>query len=155
MGQKVGAVPLFRRELEPLPNTMLPGPRPTLVPSGTLIHPPVWPQQTWAEKWGAAVALFCGGSWVPSNTMSPGSRPGLHAKWHLDPSSRLATTDRKLGAVPLWGRGAGSPSTVTEFGQGLVPGHILAYLHAKFHLDTSSRLATIHQVTDRQDRQTV
>jgi len=29
-----------------------------------------------------------------------------------------------------------------------------AYLHAKFHLDPSSRLATIHHVTDRQDRQT-
>jgi len=26
-------------------------------------------------------------------------------KWHLDPSSRLATIDmgRKLGALPLWG----------------------------------------------------
>jgi len=29
----------------------------------------------------------------------------LHTKWHLDPSSRLATTDtgQKLGAVPLLG----------------------------------------------------
>ena len=36
----------------------------------------------------------------------------LRAKWHLDPASHLATTDmgRKLGAVPLWGGGAGSPS---------------------------------------------
>ena len=35
----------------------------------------------------------------------------LHTKWHL-PSSHLATTDmsRKLGAVPLWGGAAGSPS---------------------------------------------
>ena len=33
----------------------------------------------------------------------------LRTKWHLDPSSRLATTNmgRKLGAVPLsWGRGS-------------------------------------------------
>jgi len=30
----------------------------------------------------------------------------LRTKWHLDPSSRLATTDmgRKLGSVPLWWR---------------------------------------------------
>jgi len=27
-------------------NTMSPGPRPTSVPSGTLIHPTVWPQYT-------------------------------------------------------------------------------------------------------------
>ena len=36
----------------------------------------------------------------------------LLTKWHLDSSSHLATTDigRKLGAVPLRGRGAGSLS---------------------------------------------
>jgi len=28
-----------------------------------------------------------------------------------------------------------------------------AYFHVKFHLDTSNRLATITNVTDRQDRQ--
>jgi len=33
-------------------NTLLPGPRPTSVPSGILIHPAVWLQYTWAEKWG-------------------------------------------------------------------------------------------------------
>jgi len=30
-------------------STMSPGPRPTSVPSGILIHPAVWPQLTWAE----------------------------------------------------------------------------------------------------------
>ena len=33
--------------------TVLPGTMPTIVPSGILIHPAVWPQQTWAENWGA------------------------------------------------------------------------------------------------------
>jgi len=33
-------------------NTMSPGPRSTSVPSGILIDPAVWPQQTWAENWG-------------------------------------------------------------------------------------------------------
>jgi len=45
--------------------TMLPGPRPTIVPSGILIHPAVWPQQTWTENWGA----------VASSTMHSGPRP--------------------------------------------------------------------------------
>jgi len=36
----------------------------------------VWPQQTWAEKWGgAAVPVSMGGAGSPSNTMSPGLRP--------------------------------------------------------------------------------
>jgi len=79
----------------------------------------------------------------------------LHTKWHLDLCSHLAATDRpmgrKLGAVPFWGRGAGSPSNNVARAD--------AYLHAKFHLDPSNRLATIHQrqrqtgQTDRQDRQ--
>ena len=49
-------------------NTMSPGPRPTSIPSGILMHPAVWPQQTWAENWGGAVP-------VTSNTMWPGLRP--------------------------------------------------------------------------------
>jgi len=56
----------------------------------------------------------------------------------------LATIDmgRKLGAVPLWGLGP----HLTQCGRAE------AYLHAKFHLDPSNRLATIHQ-RHRQDRQ--
>ena len=44
----------------------------------------------------------------------------LRTKWHLDPSSRLATTDmgRKLDscACPLFGEGAGSPSNTMSLG---------------------------------------
>jgi len=44
----------------------------------------------------------------------------LHdTKWHLDPSSRLATIDmgRKLGALPLfWVEGAGYPSNTVSLG---------------------------------------
>ena len=57
---------------------------------------------------------------------------------HVDPSSRLGTIDmgRKLGAVPtFWGGGAGSPSSTVW------PG---LRLHAKWHLDPSSRLANGH-----------
>jgi len=38
-----GAEPLLGGAGAPS-NTMSPGPRPTSVPSGTLIHPDVWPQ---------------------------------------------------------------------------------------------------------------
>ena len=31
-------------------STMRPGPRPTSMPSGILIHPAVWPRQTWSEN---------------------------------------------------------------------------------------------------------
>jgi len=35
------------------PDTMSPGPRSSLLRSGILIHPAIWPQQTWAENWRA------------------------------------------------------------------------------------------------------
>jgi len=60
-------------------------------------------------KLGPAVPLFRGGTGSPSNTMWPGPRPAyLRTKWHLDPSSRLTTTDMgpKIGAVPLFRGGS-------------------------------------------------
>jgi len=62
----------------------------------------------------------------------------LRTRWHLDPSSRLATTNmsRKLGAVPLLG-------CVIPMERNVVRDE--AYLRAKFHVDASNRLATIHQ----------
>jgi len=47
-------------------NTMLPGPRRTLVLSGILIHPAVWPQQTWAKI--GELCSFWGGELVPHLT---------------------------------------------------------------------------------------
>ena len=45
MGRKWGAVPLVGEGGARSPsNTMSPGPRPTSLPSGILIHLPVWPQ---------------------------------------------------------------------------------------------------------------
>jgi len=52
----------------------------------------------------------------------------------------------------LWGC---VPSGEAELGPHLIQcGRGRAYVHAKFHLDPSSRLATIHDVTDRTGRQT-
>jgi len=58
----------------------------------------------------------------------------LHTKWHLDPSSRLATIDmgRKFGSMLPFGGG--------ELGLHLAQcGLVVAYLYAKWYLDASSR----------------
>ena len=65
---------------------MWPEPRSTSVPSGVFIHPAVWPQQTWAENWGALPPFFAEGQLGTHVTQSR-----QHAKFHLDPSNRLAT----------------------------------------------------------------
>jgi len=67
---------------------MWPGPRPTSVPNGSLVHPAVWQQSTWAAyytdaakpmpiniKSGADVPLSVGAPGSPFNTMWPGPRP--------------------------------------------------------------------------------
>jgi len=72
MGQKWGLCPFLRGgDAGSLSNTMWPGPRPTFVPSGILIHPVVWPQQTWADNWGGGCAPW-GGDGSASNTVLPG-----------------------------------------------------------------------------------
>jgi len=69
IGQKLGAVPFWEGELGP---RVWPGLRPIIVPSGILIHPAVWLQQTWAEIGGCAIR---GGAGSVFNTMLPGPRP--------------------------------------------------------------------------------
>ena len=101
---------LFREGVGSPYSTMWPGPRPTPMPSAILIHPAVLPQQTWAENWGLH-PLFGDGKLGPHLTQSRLAEAYLHTKWHLNPSSHLATTDmgRKLEPVPLWGRGSWVP----------------------------------------------
>ena len=81
-------------------NTMSPGPRSTSVPSGILIDPAVWPQQTWAENWGR----LCH---VPSNTMSP--RPistSLRSGCLIDPAVwPQQTWAKNWGLCPFGGLG--------------------------------------------------
>jgi len=53
-------------------NTMSPGPRPTSLQSGILIHSAIWPQQTWAENCGAVVRWGRGaGPGQKIETLSP------------------------------------------------------------------------------------
>ena len=71
-------------------DTMSPGPRPTSVLSGILIHLAVWLQRTWAENWGFCPFLR-GRAGSPSKKNVAGAEACHHANFHLDPSSRLAT----------------------------------------------------------------
>ena len=75
MGRKRGdCTPFFVERAGSPSSTMWPGPRPTSVASGILIHPAVWRQQTWVENWGA-VPLLGREAGSPPNTMWPGLRP--------------------------------------------------------------------------------
>ena len=87
---------------------------------------------------GGGCALFTGGAGSPSNTVA-WAEAYLHTKWHLSPSSLLATTDigRKLGGCAPLGRGAGFPSNT------MLRRPTLGYPHTNWHLDPCSPLATI------------
>ena len=65
----------------------------TFIQTGILVHPAVWPQQTWAENWG--LCSVRGRAESPSNAMWPGPRPYLHARFHLDPPDRLAAIHKR------------------------------------------------------------
>jgi len=53
------------------------------------------------QKLGGVSVPFSGGSWVPIQHKVAWAEAYLHTKWHLSPSSRLATTDigQKLGGL--------------------------------------------------------
>jgi len=76
MGRKFrGLCPPFGEGAAESPsNTKSPGPRPSSMPSGILIHAAICSQQIWAENWGA-VPLLGRGAGSPSNTMWPGPKP--------------------------------------------------------------------------------
>jgi len=68
-----------------------PGPRPTSIASGILIHPAVWAQETWAENWGGCAPFPIN---LGPHLTQRGQGRG-HAKFHLDPSNRLATVHER------------------------------------------------------------
>ena len=89
IGRKVGVVCPCHRDRSGSPsNTMWPGHSPTSLPSGILIHPTAWPQQTWAadytdadkacvpklRNWGL-LCPFPWGTVSQSSTMWFGPRP--------------------------------------------------------------------------------
>jgi len=137
MGRKLGEAVLFFGGRAGSPSkTISPGPRSTSLPSAILIHPAVWPQQTWAENWGGKLCPY-GGAGSPSNTMLPGPR------FTSLPSAILIH-------LAVWAHRHGTEiGGCTRFGEAWSPSNSVAraeaYLHVKFHLDPHNRLATIHQ----------
>jgi len=109
-GPKIGGYVPFERGAGFSCNTLWPGPRPTFVPSGILIHPAVWPQQTWAEISGGAVSL-AGGAGSASNTMLPGPRPTIVLSGILiqHPFGHNRHGQKIEGSVPFWGGGSWVP----------------------------------------------
>jgi len=72
IGRKLGGLCPFRGgEAGSTSNTKSPGLRPTSIPSAILIHPAVWPQQTWAKNWGGAPPPFWEGGLGSHRTQSP------------------------------------------------------------------------------------
>ena len=68
------APPFWERGAGSPSNTMSLGTRPTSLPIGILIHPAIWPQQTWAKNWGLC-PFGGGGAGYPSGAMWLGLRP--------------------------------------------------------------------------------
>jgi len=77
-------------------NTKSPGPRPTSVPSGILIHSSIWPQQIWTKNCGA-VPLWGRGAGSPCNTMWPGPRPTCMPSFILIHQTPTSQTVRQIG----------------------------------------------------------
>jgi len=128
-------------------NTMSPGPRPTSVPSGILMHPVVWRQQTWAEKWGLPCSLTEEGEkqgpHLTQCCLGRGISPYQVASWSIEPFGYNRHGEN-------WG--------LCPFGEGeLGPHHNVAwaeaYLRTKWHPKPSNHLATIHQCYRQTDRQ--
>jgi len=107
---------------------MLPRPRPTIIPSGILIHPAVWPQQIWAENWG--LCPFLEGRWVCIQDNVAWAEAYLCTKCYFDPSSHLAITviDRKLGGcAPFLGGEMGPHLAQCGLGRGLPPYQVASW----------------------------
>ena len=57
MGHKLWGCSLFGEGAGSPSSTMRPGPRPTYILRGIVIHPAVWQQLKWAENWGCCAPL--------------------------------------------------------------------------------------------------
>jgi len=136
MGRKVGVLCPFLGAAGSPSNKMSPEPRSTSLPNAILIHAAVWPQQIWVENWGA-MPLWGTGS--PSDTMSPEARStSLPSGILIHPAVWTQQIwAENWGVVPLCGSGGWVPIKHNV-------ARADAYLRAKWHLDPSSRLATIH-----------
>jgi len=160
MARKLGALlfPFLGEGTGSPSNTMWPGPRPTSVLSGILMHPTVWPQYTGRKLGGV---LMCpppfGGGEVGPNTMSPGPRPISVPSGILIqlPVWRQQTWAKIGGCAPFWGGQLGPHLRQCGRVQGLPPCQVsfrsiqrqLATIHQHYRQDKTDRQT--HRQTDR------
>jgi len=93
--------------------TMSLGLKPTSLPSGILIHPAIWPQETWAKNWGT-VPLWGGelGSHLAQCGLGRDLPPCQVASWAIQPSGHKRHGQKNMGrkfgggSVPFWGKGS-------------------------------------------------
>jgi len=114
-------------------NTMWPGPRPTSLPGGILIHPAVWPQQTWAKNWGGIAPLGEGelGPHLTQCGLGQGLSPYQVVFWSIQTTIDMG---RKLDGcyAPFVGEGGELGPHVTQcgLGWGLPPYQMASYTDA-------------------------
>ena len=118
MGRKLGGCSPLKRGGGSPSNTMWPGPRPTSLPSGILIHPAVWRLQTIARNWGAC-PFKAGAAASRSNTMWPGPADATSLPngilIHPAVSPQQAWAENCGGLCPL---GRGGYILGEQFGEG-------------------------------------
>jgi len=114
------------------------------VASGILVHPAIWPQQTWTENWGGC-APFLEGELGPHLTQCARPRPtSVPSGILIHPDVWSQQMGRKLGLCPFWR--AGFPSSTISPGPEAylyMPSSIL--IHPTVWLQYTN-------VTNRQDR---
>jgi len=107
----------------------------------------VWPQQTWAEKWGRLLCPF------PWKELSPHltqchvawAKANLRTKWHFDPSNRLATIHQRYRQTRRRCRSIGR--TVTCHGCSIKPVHVAVIRRYAMWLKVTPVYAIIHLPT--------
>ena len=98
-------------------NTMSPGPRPTSIPSGLLIHPAIWPQRTWAENWGELCPLFAGaGSHLAQCGLDRGPPPRQVPSWSIQPFGHNRHGPKIGWLHPIFGKGELGPHITQSHG---------------------------------------
>jgi len=81
-------------------NTMSPALRSILVPSGILIHPAIWPQQTPAENSGGCCAPYEKlGSYLTQCGLGRGLPPYQMASWSIQPFGQNKRGPKKWGLL--------------------------------------------------------
>ena len=122
-------------------NTTLPRPRPTIVPSGILIHPIVWPQQTWAEHWGLCL-LFGGGEMglhLPQCGLGRCLPLYQVASWSIQPFGHNRHGQKIGGLCPLSGDGELGPHlTQWRLGRGLPPYQVVSWSTQPFGMQANA-----------------